>query len=81
MKIGRERFAANRIEILGAASRLCREKGFDGVGLDAVMKAAGLTHGAFLRPLQVEDDLVVATSPGSPSVLDGAGVICVYAHS
>ena len=47
MRIGRERFAANRIEIPGAASRLSREKGFDGVGLDAVMKAAGLTQGAF----------------------------------
>ena len=81
MKSGRGRFAANRIEILGAASRLCREKGFDGVGLDAVMKAAGLTHGAFYSHFRSKDDLVVATSPGSPGVLDGAGVICVYSHS
>jgi TetR/AcrR family transcriptional regulator, transcriptional repressor for nem operon len=81
MKSGRGRFAANRIEILGAASRLCREKGFDEVGLDAVIKAAGLTHGVFYSHVRFKDDLVVATSPGSPSVLDGAGVICVYSHS
>jgi len=28
-----------------AAARLFRERGFDGSGLDQVMKAAGLTHG------------------------------------
>ncbi len=58
MKVSREQFAANRIEMLGAASRLFREKGFDGVGLDAVMKAAGLTHGAFYSHFRSKDDLV-----------------------
>jgi TetR/AcrR family transcriptional repressor of nem operon len=32
---------------VATASRLFREKGFDGVGLDAIMKEAGLTHGGF----------------------------------
>jgi TetR/AcrR family transcriptional regulator, transcriptional repressor for nem operon len=33
--------------ILEAAGRLFRQNGIDGVGVDAVMKAAGLTHGGF----------------------------------
>ena len=33
--------------ILDAAGRLFRQQGIDGVGVDAVMKEAGLTHGGF----------------------------------
>jgi TetR/AcrR family transcriptional repressor of nem operon len=33
--------------ILDAAGRLFRQGGIDGVGVDAVMKEAGLTHGGF----------------------------------
>jgi TetR/AcrR family transcriptional repressor of nem operon len=33
--------------ILDAAGRLFRQHGIDGVGVDAVMKEAGLTHGGF----------------------------------
>jgi TetR/AcrR family transcriptional regulator, transcriptional repressor for nem operon len=33
--------------ILKEAARLFRERGFDGVGVADIMKAAGLTHGAF----------------------------------
>src|ERR1700744_698368 len=36
-----------RRRILDAASRLFREHGMDGVGVDAVMREAGLTHGGF----------------------------------
>jgi TetR/AcrR family transcriptional regulator, transcriptional repressor for nem operon len=58
MKVSREQFAANRSKILEAASRLFREKGFDGAGLDAVMQAAGLTHGAFYSHFKSKDELV-----------------------
>jgi hypothetical protein len=34
----------NRARIVEAASRLFREKGFDGVGLDAIMNEVGLPH-------------------------------------
>src|SRR4029077_8886539 len=37
----------NRQRIVDAASRLFRDKGFDGVGVDAIMEQAGLTHGGF----------------------------------
>src|SRR6516225_1279032 len=33
--------------ILREAARLFRERGFDGAGVADIMKAAGLTHGAF----------------------------------
>ena len=34
-------------KILKEAARLFRERGFDGAGVAEIMKAAGLTHGAF----------------------------------
>jgi TetR/AcrR family transcriptional repressor of nem operon len=39
--------AETRHRILTAAGQLFREHGIDGVGVDAVMKEAGLTHGGF----------------------------------
>jgi len=33
--------------ILDEASRLFRERGFDGVSVSEIMKATGLTHGPF----------------------------------
>jgi TetR/AcrR family transcriptional regulator, transcriptional repressor for nem operon len=43
----RQRRADTRQRILTAAGDLFREHGVDGVGVDAVMKQAGLTHGGF----------------------------------
>ena len=42
-----QRRAETRQRILAAASDLFREHGIDGIGVDAVMKEAGLTHGGF----------------------------------
>ena len=39
----------NRGALLGAASRLFREKGIDGVGVAEIAKEAGLTHGALYK--------------------------------
>lgn len=47
MRYARDHKAATRGKILEAASRLFREKGFDGVGVDAIMNEAGLTPGGF----------------------------------
>ena len=47
MRVSREKAAENRRRIVEAAARLFRNEGFDGVGVDAVMKEAGLTHGGF----------------------------------
>ena len=40
MRVSREKAAENRERIVDTASRFFREKGFDGVGLDAIMKDA-----------------------------------------
>jgi TetR/AcrR family transcriptional regulator, transcriptional repressor for nem operon len=42
-----EETAAKHERIVREASRLFRERGFENVSVDEVMKAAGLTHGAF----------------------------------
>ena len=47
MRVTRQQAAENRERIVEAAARLFRDGGFDGVGVDQVMKAAGLTHGGF----------------------------------
>jgi TetR/AcrR family transcriptional repressor of nem operon len=57
MRVTREKAAENRARIVTTASRLFREKGFDGVGLDAIMKEAGLTHGGFYGHFSSKEDL------------------------
>lgn len=43
--------------ILTEAARLFRERGFDGAGVADIMKAAGLTHGAFYAHFPSKDAL------------------------
>lgn len=57
MRVSRDKAAENRERIVDTASLLFREKGFDGVGLDAIMKGAGLTHGGFYGHFGSKDDL------------------------
>lgn len=57
MRVSREKASENREKIVEAASRLFRERGFDGVGVDAIMKEAGLTHGGFYGHFKSKDDL------------------------
>jgi TetR/AcrR family transcriptional regulator, transcriptional repressor for nem operon len=47
MRVSKQAAAENRRQILTAAARLFREHGIDGVGVDAITEAAGLTHGTF----------------------------------
>ena len=49
MFVSKETTALNRDALLGAASRLFREKGIDGVGVAEIAKEAGLTHGALYK--------------------------------
>lgn len=46
MRVTKEKAAENRARILTAAARLFRERGLSGVGVDALGKAAGMTHGS-----------------------------------
>lgn len=58
MRVSREKAAENRARVVAAASRLFREHGIDAVGVDAVMEAAGLTHGGFYKSFASKDALV-----------------------
>ena len=58
MRVSKQQAAENREAVLDAAAKLFRERGIDGVGLDAVMAAAGLTHGGFYRSFASKDALV-----------------------
>lgn len=53
--------AEKHARILAEAARLFRERGFDGAGVAEVMKAAGLTHGAFYAHFESKDALAAAT--------------------
>jgi TetR/AcrR family transcriptional repressor of nem operon len=59
MKVSREQAAENRDRIVEVAGRLFRERGFDGVGVANLMKAAGLTHGGFYGHFESKEDLAV----------------------
>ncbi len=58
MRYPAEQTAAKHEKILEEASRLFRERGFDGVGIVDIMKSAGLTHGAFYSHFPSKDALV-----------------------
>jgi TetR/AcrR family transcriptional repressor of nem operon len=57
MRISREKAAENREKVLVAAARLFRERGLEGVGVDALADAAGLTHGAVYSHFKSKDAL------------------------
>jgi len=59
MRVSRERAAENRDRIIDVAGRLFRERGFDGIGVANLMKAAGLTHGGFYGNFESKEDLAL----------------------
>lgn len=59
MRVSREKAAENRARIIEVASKLFRERGFDGVGVADLMKSAGLTHGGFYGNFESKDDLIL----------------------
>ena len=58
MRVSREQAAQNRERIIETASRLFREKGYDGIGVADLMKSAGLTHGGFYGHFASKEDLL-----------------------
>jgi TetR/AcrR family transcriptional regulator, transcriptional repressor for nem operon len=58
MRITKEQAAENRDRILKAASRLMRERGISGVGVDALTEAAGMTHGSLYSQFGSKERLV-----------------------
>jgi TetR/AcrR family transcriptional repressor of nem operon len=57
MRVSREQFTENRQRILDVAARLFREKGLEGIGVDGIMREAGLTHGGFYGHFDSKADL------------------------
>src|ERR1700735_4721613 len=57
-----QRRAETRQRILTAAGDLFREHGVNGVGVDAVMKEAGLTHGGFYLHFPSKEALAAEVS-------------------
>ena len=62
MRVSRIQAAENRETVIDVASRLFRERGFDGIGLKDLMKGAGLTQGAFYKQFASKEDLAVQAS-------------------
>jgi TetR/AcrR family transcriptional repressor of nem operon len=58
MRVSKEQAAENRERILKAASRLMRDRGISGVGVDALTEAAGMTHGSLYSQFGSKERLV-----------------------
>jgi TetR/AcrR family transcriptional repressor of nem operon len=58
MRVSKEKAAENRERILKAASRLMRERGISGAGVDALTEAAGMTHGSLYSQFGSKERLV-----------------------
>ena len=62
MRVSRIQAAENRETVINVASRLFRERGFDGIGLKDLMEGAGLTQGAFYKQFESKEDLAEQAS-------------------
>src|SRR5215212_9987395 len=58
MRVSKKKAAENRDRILKAASRLIRERGISGVGVDTLTEAAGMTHGSLYSQFGSKERLV-----------------------
>lgn len=57
MRISRDQAQRNHDKVVTTAARLFRERGFDGVAVGDLMKAAGFTHGGFYNHFKSKDEL------------------------
>lgn len=62
MRVSRAQAEENRQNVIGVASRLFRQHGFDGIGLKDLMEAAGMTQGAFYKQFESKEDLIAEAS-------------------
>ena len=62
MKVTKAQAQANRTHVVETASRLFRERGFDGVGVADLMAAAGFTHGGFYKHFGSKADLMAEST-------------------
>lgn len=59
MRVSRVQAEENRERIIDAAAQLFREQGLNGIGLNDLMKAVGLTRGGFYGHFESKQDLAV----------------------
>ena len=71
MRVSRTQAEQNRQTVIDVASRLFRENGFDGIGIKDLMKAAGLTQGAFYKQFASKDDLAAQASKRALESISG----------
>lgn len=62
MKVTKAQVRENRAHIVKTASKLFRERGYDGVGIADLMEAAGFTHGGFYKHFSSKADLIAESS-------------------
>lgn len=58
MKVSKQKMAEHREQIIEAAAKRFREKGFDGISVAELMKEVGLTHGGFYGHFTSKEELV-----------------------
>lgn len=78
-RISRQQKEHNRERIVAAAGQGFRARGIDGVGIDELMKTAGMTHGGFYNHFSSKEELALevlnqgfTASLGSVDALIGA---------
>lgn len=62
MKITKAQAQANREHVVATASKMFRERGYDGVGVADLMAAAGFTHGGFYRQFSSKAELMAESA-------------------
>jgi TetR/AcrR family transcriptional repressor of nem operon len=60
MRVSKAQQAKNREQVVAAAAKLLRERGIEGIGVDALAKAAGMTHGAVYSHFASKEELAAA---------------------
>jgi TetR/AcrR family transcriptional regulator, transcriptional repressor for nem operon len=85
MKVTKTQARENRARIVETASKLFRERGYDGVGVADLMAAAGFTHGGFYKHFGSKADLMAeaaaigfSQSAANLAGADGAAFVKEY---
>ncbi len=82
-RISQQQKELNRERIVAAAGEGFRARGLDGVGIDELMKTAGMTHGGFYNHFRSKDDLAleVLRRGFTDSLGEVAGIIDAHPRS
>ena len=79
MGVSKRKAEENRHAIIEASEKLFRAHGVEGVGLTALMKAAGFTQGGFYNHFQSKDSLAAEVVRSAMSKAFCAATTCSWA--